>query len=82
MMSARSSVRIDARQLGDDVDRTLGSVAVDLGAEAPLPASKARHLPEVGEQLFHFAANSIDGVTRHGHDGSDAHSLDALASRH
>jgi hypothetical protein len=46
--------------------RVLGAVAVDLRAEAAVPAREARHLPEIGEQLFHFAAKSVDGVARHG----------------
>ena len=74
--------RIDARQLGDDVDRPLGSVAVDLRAEAAVPASEARHLPEVGEELFHFAADAIDGVTRHGPMVATRTHLTHVASRH
>ena len=60
--------RVDARELDDHVERggALGPVTVDLRPEAALAAREAGDLPEVVEQLFHFDAESVDGVTRHG----------------
>ena len=61
---------------------SLGAVAVDLRPEAAVPAREARHLPEVGEELFHFSAQAVDGVAGHGPMVAVLTAFDAVASRH
>jgi hypothetical protein len=61
---------------------TMTVSAVDLRAKAAAPAREARNLPEVGEELFHLAPETVDRVSGHGLDGSGALLLDRGASDH